>query len=73
VHRFDIAKILKDAPMYKTSLTDEQWQVVERFFNKTNRKATSGRPVKTSYRLILYAILYTAVTGVERGKSLLIL
>ena len=51
--------------MYKTSLTDEQWQVIERFFTKTNCKVTSGRPVKTSYRLIFDAILYVTVTGVQ--------
>lgn len=51
--------------MYKTSLTDEQWQVVEGFFNKTIDKVTSGRPMKTSYRFILDAIFYVVVTGVQ--------
>jgi len=50
--------------MYKTRLTDEQWQVVEGFFNKTIDKVTSGRPIKTSYRSILDAIFYVVVTGI---------
>jgi len=51
--------------MYKTSLTDEQWQVIERFFDEKNGKVTSGRPIKTSYRFIFNAILYITVTGVQ--------
>jgi putative transposase len=51
--------------MYNSSLTDEQWQMIKRFFDRKTGKVTSGRPVETSYRLIFDAILYITVTGIQ--------
>lgn len=65
VFRFDILQILKETPMYESSLTNEQWQVVERFFDKKKGIKGAGRPLKTSKRVILDAILYVTVAGIQ--------
>jgi transposase len=56
-----IPKRKSDNSMYDTSLTDEQWQMIEVFFQKNN----IGRPLIQSYRLIFDAILYPVMTGIQ--------
>lgn len=51
--------------MYESSLTDEQWQVLEGFFDKKKGIRVPGRPLKNSKRVIFDAILYVTVTGIQ--------
>lgn len=52
---------MKNYQIYPTDLTDKQWQCIKKLIPNN----ALGRPQKIKIRLVINAILYIAVSGIQ--------